>query len=136
MSKPGPKVKNAKNASSSLKGVIRHSRLEPTSELSEAALVEFRRLVCVLLDRGTLERVDLAVLTECARITDLLNRSHKLHDVMIDPKAIGIVAGLTAQRRGLLRELGLTLQPSRSVVHTNARDSQNKDPIEAYIKLA
>jgi hypothetical protein len=107
----GSKVRTAANSRRS--GVIRRSRLDPPSPLNDEARAEYDRLVKVLTVKGTLERVDLAVVAEAGRIKDLLDRAHAAVDIR-DPGTIRAVNLLTTQRRGLLRELGLSLQPSRS----------------------
>lgn len=136
MSARGPKPKTAAN-SPRLGGakVIRHETLEPPSDLIEGARAEYDRLVGVLQAKGTLDRMDLAVIAECSRIKGLLDAMHKLAETDPDRLTICSIGMLTSQRRGLLRELGLTSQPSRSVVKTNPVAAE-ADPIASRIKLA
>jgi hypothetical protein len=108
----GPKLHTIGNSAPHAGGFIR-TPMEPTSKLNAAGRAEFRRLVAALSSKGTIGRVDPGVVTECARIKAALDSIHEANDIRADLKA---VTTLTSQRRGLLRELGLTLQPSRSVV--------------------
>lgn len=130
----GPKPRNASSGRSQPQA--RESfGVEPPCELSDGARAEFSRLVQVLDARGSLGRVDLAVVAEAARVKSLLDKAHEIVDVT-DPATIKVVNLLTTQRRGLLRELGLTLQPSRSLVRTDARPSaDDDDPIRKHLKL-
>jgi phage terminase small subunit len=133
MSKSGPKPRTAANTAN---GFIRRDAVEPPSELSAEARSEFDRLAEVLRQKGTLERVDLAVLAECARVKALLDRAYQHVADDLDPRAMKMIGALTSQRRGLLRELGLTLQPSRSVVKTNASTAQESDPLASLIRIS
>jgi len=109
---------------------LKFEDIQPTSILNAEASAEFSRLCTVLFLRGTLERVDIAVLTECARVTARLDQAYKLDETKV-------INQFTTQRRGLLRELGLTLQPSRSVVKTVAKNAKDADdPIAGKIKLS
>jgi hypothetical protein len=95
----------------------------PTSELDETALAEFHRLVGVLRQKGTLERVDIRCVTEAARCKAELDQAYASQPAAGDTVAakfrLSQISQLTAQGRGLLRELGLTLQPGRSVYAVN-----------------
>jgi hypothetical protein len=122
----GPKPKTAKNSRSKPQA---HGSVEPTSKLAAVALKEFQRLAAQLDLRGTLDRVDASVLTECARIKEMLDVAFTLND----DKMIG---KLMLHRRGLLRELGLTLQPSRSVVKTTAKAALEDDKWAGKLKVA
>lgn len=136
MAKRGPKPKTTGPALPP--AATDPERIEPCSELTPGAAKEFRRLAEVLIALGTVGRADLAVLTEAARVKDLLDKAHRSADVL-DAATIKVVNILTTQRRGLLRELGLTLQPSRSVVHSNAKspsDNAEDDPIRKFIKIS
>lgn len=135
MPKRGPKPRTVANASRTHVGLVRHEATEAPSALTAEAEAEYQRLSGVLRDKGTLDRVDLAVVAECARIKALLDRAHDMVELDMDPAAMKMVGALTTQRRGLLRELGLTLHPSRSVVKTNAVAHED-DPISGMIKLA
>lgn len=127
MPRRGPKIRTAENAANSHAGLIRRDSLAAPSDLSAVAQAEYDRLLEVLTRKGTLDRVDLAVVAEAARIKGLLDKAHGMVDILMDPKIIKIVGALTTQRRGLLRELGLTLQPSRSVVHTKVTGSERDE---------
>ena len=133
----GPKPRTVRNSPPRPSGTVPISEIEPTSALNPEALAEFRRLVAVLDNRGTLDRIDLAIVTECARIKDLLDQNHKLLSITMDPKTVAIVTQLTSQRRGLLREMALTMTPSRSVVKTVARSNADDagDPMARLVKL-
>ena len=126
MATRGKKPKTASNSAPPIG--IKFEGVLPTSILNKEASKEFSRLCTVLFLRGTLERVDIAVLTECARITARLDQAYKLDELKV-------INQLTTQRRGLLRELGLTLQPSRSVVKTVAKETNQADPVAGKIKL-
>jgi len=136
--KRGPKVRTSRNASDRRQGLIRRETTAPPSDLTDVAKAEYDRLIAVLEAKGTLDRLDLGIVAEAARIKALLDRAHA--DVLlIEPRAIQVVALLTSQRRGLLRELGLTLQPSRSVVRGNsgAPDGDaEEDPIREHLKIS
>jgi hypothetical protein len=121
MTRRGPKLQTANNAPGNVKGFIRHESLTPTSALTPEALAEFDRLIAVLDARGTLDRVDLAVVTNAARVKALLDRAEADVKDNLDPIRLKAMTTLLAQHRGLLRELGLTLQPSRSLIRTNAQ---------------
>lgn len=136
MGRRGPKPRNAANSQGHASAEP-PAHVEPPCDLSGGALAEFRRLAGVLDSRGTLERVDLAVVAEASRIKALLDKAHGVADVT-DPATIKVLNVLTTQRRGLLRELGLTLQPSRSVLRTDARtksDGDEDDPVRKHLKL-
>jgi hypothetical protein len=130
----GKKLRTAANSDKAHAKVLRHGTLEPPSDLTGAARVEYDRLVGVLAAKGTLDRVDLGVVAEAARAKDWLDRSYKV-DGSPSLQEIAAVSKLTSQRRGLLRELGLTLIPSRSVVRTNPVPAE-ADPIAGKIKLS
>lgn len=133
--KRGPKLRSAQNSHDTRPGIVRHETLEPPSDLPPAARAEYNRLVGVLQAKGTLDRVDLGVIAEAARTKEWLDQSYQATAGRVPTLVeIAAVSKLTSQRRGLLRELGLTLQPSRSVVKTNAVPAEI-DPIAAKIKL-
>jgi hypothetical protein len=134
MSARGPKPRTASN--SSRKGLIRRPGLEAPSRLSIEAQREYERLLAVLDGKGTLDRVDLAVICECARITAVLDAAHEAAGGKPDLASVKIIGLLTSQRRGLLRELGLTTMPSRTVVRAKGGQSPDADPIGPLIKLA
>ena len=114
----GPKIRTPQNRRQSAPGTIAHGTLDPPSDLTDDARREYERLLGVLREAGLLERVDLAVIAECARVKYLLDQAHEILKVHFDPKPLKMVTALTAQRRGLLREPGLTTSPSRSVIRT------------------
>jgi phage terminase small subunit len=130
--KRGPKVRTAQNAALGHKELIRHETLDAPCELTAGARDEYERLLGVLQTKGTLDRVDLAVVAECARIKSLLDIAHASVEGITEmsgadwPK-IKLVGFLTTQRRYLLRELGLTTQPCRSVVRANPVGSERDD---------
>jgi phage terminase small subunit len=133
----GPKQKTSRNSHKTRPGIIRHETFEPPSPLTKEARTEYDRLLAVLGAKGTLDRVDLAVVAECSRINALLDRAHALAEKLVERDAIKMIGLLTSQRRGLLRELGLTTQPSRNLVkHSPAPTDKADDPIAARIKLA
>ena len=133
----GPKLKTAKNTSKSTPGLIRHEAIIPTSTLTPGALHEFQRLCTVLDSRDTLDRIDLSVITECARVADQIDQLYRLLDPELpDSKTLKLISILTTHHRGFLREMGLTMQVSRSIVRTNAKIPQIKtETIGSKIKL-
>lgn len=130
----GPKLRTGRNSRPG-RQTIRRESLDPPCELSKAARAEYDRLVEVLAAKGTLDRVDLSCVAECARIKSLLDLAHKGTEESIDWDKAKLVGLLSGQHRGRLRELGLTLQPSRSMVRTNAVPAE-RDPLEGMIKLS
>jgi hypothetical protein len=136
MATRGPKLRSARNARPGSPGLIRHADLTPTSILSPIALAEFQRLVGVLGSKGTLDRTDLSVVTECSRIKALLDGAYEEAKTKCDREQVSAIGQLTSQRRGLLRELGLTLSPSRVHVRPGSGlDPANLDPTAAKIRL-
>jgi hypothetical protein len=111
MSSRGPQLRTTRNSRPGSGEFIEHHTLAPTCDLTPEARVEFDRLINVLRSKGSLGLVDLGGVTDLARMTDLLSLAIKAGDA----KAIGIYQ---SHVRGLRRELGLTRQPSRSVVRT------------------
>ncbi len=100
--------------------------IEPTSKLNRQEMAEFKRLIRVLTQLGSLSKVDLNLPTQAARIKVMLDDLHEENDTACNARTISL---LTAQLRGLLREMGATLQPSRSAVRPNRRiDDQAGDP--------
>ena len=112
----GPKIKTAANTSASTPGFIRHKAIEPTATLNDAAMAEFSRLIEVLRERGTLERVDLSYPTEAARLKVLLDRAHSDAELKLDVQAVRVIAMMTTQWRGAMRDAGLPTLPSRSAI--------------------
>jgi len=86
--------------------------IKPPFKLPRGGLTEFRRLAAILTARGMIERVDLGIMCECARTSAVLNDLHE--NLTDDPPAtlLRCICQLTNVRRGLLRDLGLTIQPS------------------------
>jgi hypothetical protein len=110
----------------------------PPSDLAPAARAEFDRLCEVLDARGLLERADPSAIADAARVKDLLDRCHL--DVATNVPSLAQLKSINllhSQRRGHLRELGLTLMPSRVLLRVNAKDPQKaaQDPLEDLIKL-
>jgi phage terminase small subunit len=126
----GPKVKTACNSRRGTTGIVRHATLEPPCELTPEAAKEYSRLIGVLRAKGTLDRMDLSCVAECARVAALLNAAYagiEGKPTWEEAKLIGLLSG---QHRGRLRELGLTTMPSRTMSRANpagsARDEQSK----------
>ncbi len=73
----------------------------------------------------------------CASMRANLNRVQKAMDALTEPdmNSVRKLAMLTTQWRGLMRELGLTLQPSRTLLRTNPTTPHTDDPIARYLKL-
>jgi phage terminase small subunit len=137
MAKRGKKLSTAKNSLPGSSGRIHRKSIDPPSTLSPEAQIEYQRLCEVLESRGTLDRIDLAVVAECARIKDLLDRVQKLCGIGIDSKMISTACQLTSQRRGLLREMGLSIQPSRSVIRSDMQvPGKQSEPLAKLVKLA
>ncbi len=132
----GPKPKTRKNASPRPKDVAGEIKSAPTSPLSPVALEEFWRLVGELDWRGMLDSTDLSIVTDAARIKALLDWHHERAAGADPPRGIIAQIGiLESQRRGRLRELGLTKMPSRSIQKFETKDTQSADPIAGKIKL-
>ena len=127
----GPKVKTAQNSRPGSSDFIVHDSLEPTCDLTPQARLEFARLINVLRSKGSLGLVDLGGVSDLARMTDLLSGAIKAGDA----KAVGIYQ---SHVRGLRRELGLTRQPSRTLVRTvpgSDGGASGASGIAKYIKL-
>ena len=132
----GPKLQKAINAPPGARQRIQHETLDPTSDLTENARVEYDRLLTIMDNRGTLDRVDLAVVAECARIKDLLDRVCKAAETGVPERDIVKTIGLLmSQRRGLLRELGLTIKPSTTLVRSDAKSPNSGENVAKLIKL-
>ena len=134
----GPKPKTKRNAAPKPQVVAGEIEAAPTSDLGPVAMEEFWRLVEGLDWRGMLDTTDLSIVTDAARLKELLDDLHREAKAPDRPR--GIIAQISmieTQRRGRLRELGLTKAPSRSVVKTVAKDPQKAtSPIAGKIKLA
>jgi hypothetical protein len=137
MSDRGRKLTTAKNASGTARGFIRRESLASPIDLAPDALVEYQRLCEVLRSRGTLDRLDLMTVAACASMRANLNRVQKVIDDLPEPdmNSVRKLAMLTMQWRGLMRELGLTLQPSRTLLRTTPIRPHTNDPIARYVKL-
>lgn len=131
----GPKLRTAHNTRRGSRGIVHHETLEPPCPLSGAARAEYDRLVKVLASKGTLDRVELLTVASAARVKGTLDALYQADPELSERGAVGRAGILFSQLRGLLRELGLTLQPSRSVVKTNAV-TEEADPIAGKIKLS
>jgi hypothetical protein len=84
--------------------------MAPVSKLGRVAQAEFDRLMTVLRKRGVEAKIDIGVVTEAARVKGFIDAECEKGDRM-DPRVYKELANL---RRGLIRELGLVLQPSRA----------------------
>jgi phage terminase small subunit len=136
MSTRGPKVRTSQNSRKAPLGSIEHASLEPPCTLTDEARAEYDRLIEVLRSGGTLERVDLGCVANAARVKDLLDRAHKAVGAGIDAKKVKLMNLLTTQHRGLLRELGLTSQPSRLVFRaTPATTGEVEDKWAGKLKI-
>ena len=60
----GKKLNTDKNSARGSSGLIHRDTLDSPSDLTEAAQIEYKRLCDVLDSRGTLPRIDLAVIAE------------------------------------------------------------------------
>jgi hypothetical protein len=127
----GPKPKTSKNSPSKPVALASDLGIVPTSPLNANALVEFERLVATLDQRGMLERMDVGVITACARAKDRADGCNA--DVNASQSDIAQAENIYL---GRLRALALTQMPSRSLVKTTAKDVTQVDPIKALIKLA
>jgi phage terminase small subunit len=97
--------------------------------LGKVAAAEFQRLVARLDNRGMLERCDPGHITEAARVFEALCNAYT-------EKNQKTINQMTTQLRGLRRELGLTLHPSRSHVTTVAKNSDETTEAKPFIKIA
>jgi phage terminase small subunit len=137
--KRGPKRKTRKNSPSKPADVLAINDLVPTVDLSPEALDEFLRLARVLEAQDRLEHVDVGVMTLTAQDKALMDRMNALIDQekgFPDEKHITARNGVRAKWYTGMRALGLTTLPSRTHVHTKAKDSAAADPIASLIKLA
>lgn len=132
----GRKPRTGANSNSDTAKKVRHEAFDSPCPLTETAQAEYARLVGVLAAKGTLDRVDLSVIAECSRIKGLLDGAHRLAEANPGRDEIKTVGLLTSQRRGLLRELGLTVQPSRSLVKANPIPDERLDPVASFIKMS
>ncbi len=131
----GQKLTTAWNGPPRASERIQHESIEPTSDLSPEALAEFWRLVAVIDSRGCLDRVDLSAITECARAKAELDRAYEANAKEFSPKLVASISLLSGHHRGRLRELGLTITPSSTLVRTGAK-AVAEDPIAKHVKLA
>jgi len=133
----GPKSKTVKNSHRKPVAPLDLTKIIPTSALGVEATAEFWRLVHVLDNRGTLDRVDLAVLTEAARVKTNLDQAYAINEAELTSKTTAMIAMLTSHRRGLLREMGLSITPSRNQVVARPKDgTQVSEPLAKLVKLA
>jgi hypothetical protein len=104
--------------------------IAPTCSLNAEARREFDRLIEVLRAKGVLDLVDLAGVSDLARMTDLLNQA-------VEDGIPKVIALYQSQVRGLRRELGLTRQPSRSVTRLNPATNgvPENDPWRGLLKV-
>ncbi len=95
-----------------------------------AARREFKRLVTAVSSKGLAGRVDAGHLTLCAILTAELAAVLEEGEAA---KNIKVVSQLTTQIRGLKREMGLTLIPSRSALRASVvPDQQDGDRFAVY----
>jgi hypothetical protein len=104
-------------------------QVDPISPLNDNAMMEFRRLVVELDRNGMLARADLGVVTTAARAKDRADLMNELPSASQSD-----IAQAENIYLGRLRALGLTLQPSRSVVTSIAKET-SQDSIASKIKL-
>ena len=132
--KRGPKPQTIRNSPQKAPRTIPLEQVEPTSTLNAEAMAEFRRLLSVLDNMGILERVDVSIVTEAARTKELLDRAYQLHERGIDAKAVMLVTQLTCRSQGLMRMLGLSVLPSRTHVHTVAKDTKQPATVAKLVR--
>jgi hypothetical protein len=118
MSRRGPKARTPRNERPAFR--FADVNLEPTCELGEVGKAEFKRLVAVLWERDLLDRAEVGHISQAARMKEWVDKVCKAEDARE-------AAMLLSQLRGLHRELGLTLQPSKGV----GRSKALPEPIEA-----
>lgn len=136
MSQRGPKPRMPKNAHQKPPTESSVPELVPPSDLNAGAAQEFLRLCDVLDNRGSLHRVDLAIVAECSRVKCCLDHVYAdLGDDSPDLTTLKMISLLTTQRRGLLRELGLTIKPSTTLVKSVAKNEETAEAISGKIKL-
>jgi hypothetical protein len=136
MSKRGRQLKTSRNSAKGTKGFVHHETLDSPRDLNAAAQVEYQRLLKLFQSRGTIDRFDLSQVAQLARVSEKLDRlNEQSQSGELDYQLEKMQHMLTSQYRGLLRDMGVTLMPSRSVVRTVGQPTQNADPIEALIKL-
>lgn len=123
----GPKVRTQENSRQGVAGSLTHEGFDPPCKLSMPAKREYYRLVGLLDSAGTIERVDLMCVANAARIKALLDRAYRDLRRLPNQDSLKAVNMLTTQHRGLLRELGLTSQPSRTVFRAKPKGSERDD---------
>ena len=125
----GPKPKTSRNSSPKTPRVASPGRIKPTSPLNDNALAEFKRLVKELDNRRLLERVDIGVVTACARAKDFADRQAE--------SAVEISDITQADNLYLrwLKALALTTAPNRSVIRVDAKTQETAEAISGKIKL-
>jgi phage terminase small subunit len=136
MAARGPKIRTAGNASAAHPGVIRHETLAPPCPLSKAAQAEYDRLISLLRSKGSLDRIEIGIVAKCARFSATLDALYASDPDLVDRGSVSRAGILSSQIRGLLREIGLTVQPSRSLVKTSPMTPEEIDPIAGKIKLS
>lgn len=136
MPRSGPKIRTSQNSRKGPVGSVQHDSLEPPCILTAEAKVEYQRLIEVLQSGGTLERVDLVCVANAARIKVLLDKAHKAVGRRLSAHSVKLVNQLTAQHRGLMRELALTSLPSRTVFRaTSATNAEVEDKWAGKLKI-
>jgi P27 family predicted phage terminase small subunit len=124
MAKPGPKERTVKTIP------LRQS-WDPPSHLSREARAEFRRVVCLLRERGTLDLVDAELVARRAELVEIATDAYAAiqeegltvtsdrGNVAPHP-AVAIQVAASGQLRLIDRELGLTAPRPRSGQATQA----------------
>lgn len=131
----GPKPNTADNSPDRAPNLIRDRELLPTSQLEPEALREFWRLCDVLDQRGYLERVDLALITNAAWYKAEIDRLRGNYAKKRLRATLADINAVSERLRSALRDLGLPLQPSRVVLRTQPK-SVSDDPVASRIRIA
>jgi hypothetical protein len=137
MANRGEQTKTPSNSRKRITMVPESEYPEPTAELNRIALKEYKRLCRVLDSHGMLERAEPGVITSASLTKERLVSLYKNLAFGLDPKYID--SKINAAENiylGRLKALGLTLQPSRSVVKTTARQPvDSSDPWSNKAKI-
>src|SRR5262249_46399812 len=124
----GRKTRTARNSRKGSVDRIHHETLEAPGVLSSEAQAEYDRLIAVLDSKGTLDRADLSTARECARLKGLLDQANATPGGPLDLDRTRAISIHGSQHRGRLRELGLTISPSRTLIRPNPNRQTSSQP--------
>ncbi len=131
----GSKIRTPENRRNPRQIAIGEGVTDSPVTLTPAAQAEYERLLQVMQEFGSLEVVDLIVVANAARTKDLLDKAYEALDGGIDRLKLRSVNLLTTQHRGLMRELGLTTSPNRSVFRPKPQPESKTDEWSERLKV-